>query len=52
MARRALNRDEGRCTPASLLFVADRLMDRGGDAEALEKPSAKKWRRMHYRRPA
>lgn len=37
MARRALNRDEGRCTPASLLFVADRLMDRGGDAEALGK---------------
>ena len=36
-ARRALNRDEGRCTPASLLFVADRLMDRGGDAEALGK---------------
>src|SRR5262249_31334273 len=36
-ARRAVNRDEGRCTPASLLFVADRLMDRGGDAEALGK---------------
>jgi hypothetical protein len=38
-ARRALNRDDGRCTPASLLFVADRLMDRGGDAEALGKTS-------------
>jgi hypothetical protein len=36
-ARKALNRDDGRCTPASLLFVADRLMDRGGDAEALGK---------------
>lgn len=30
-ARKALNRDNGRCTPSSLLFVADRLLDRGGD---------------------
>ncbi len=36
-ARKALDRDGGRCTPASLLFVADRLMDRGGDDEALGK---------------
>ena len=36
-ARKALDRDNGRCTPASLLFVADRLMDRGGDEEALGK---------------
>jgi hypothetical protein len=36
-ARRALNRDNGRCTPLSLLFVADRLMNRGGDEEALGK---------------
>jgi len=36
-ARKALNRDDGRCTPASLLFVADRLMERGGDEEALGK---------------
>lgn len=34
-ARAALNENQGRCTPASLLFVADRLMDRGGDDEAL-----------------
>lgn len=26
-ARKALNRDNGRCTPASLLFVADRLLE-------------------------
>jgi len=33
-ARKSLNRDDGRCTPASLLFVADRLLDRdGNDAE-------------------
>ena len=36
-ARKALDRDDGRCTPASLLFVADRLMDRGGEEEALGK---------------
>lgn len=36
-ARRALDRDDGRCTPASLLFVADRLMDRGGAEEVLGK---------------
>lgn len=36
-ARAALNRNGGRCTPASLLFVADRLLDRGGDQEALGK---------------
>jgi hypothetical protein len=36
-ARKALNRDSGRCTPASLLFVADRLLDRGGEEEALGK---------------
>lgn len=36
-AREALDRDGGRCTPASLLFVADRLMDLGGDDEALGK---------------
>lgn len=34
-AREALNQNHGRCTPASLLFVADRLMDRGGDDENL-----------------
>jgi hypothetical protein len=34
-AREALNRYSGRCTPLSLLFVADRLLDRGGDDEAL-----------------
>jgi hypothetical protein len=32
-ARRSLNRDNGRCTPSSLLFVADRLLERAG-AEA------------------
>jgi len=36
-ARKALDRDDGRCTPISLLFVADRLMDRGGDEESLGK---------------
>jgi hypothetical protein len=36
-ARKSLNRDDGRCTPASLLFVADRLMDRAGEEEALGK---------------
>lgn len=36
-ARKSLNRDNGRCTPASLLFVADRLLDRGGEEEALGK---------------
>lgn len=36
-ARKSLNRDGGRCTPASLLFVADRLMDRGGEEEILGK---------------
>jgi HamA len=36
-ARKALNRNDGRCTPASLLFVADRLMDRGGENEVLGK---------------
>jgi hypothetical protein len=36
-AREALNRHDGRCTPASLLFVADRLMDRGGKEEVLGK---------------
>jgi len=34
-ARDVLNRDNGRCTPISLLFVADRLLDRGGDDEEL-----------------
>lgn len=36
-AREALERDHGRCTPSSLLFIADRLMDRDGDDEALGK---------------
>ena len=34
-ARRALSEYDGRCTPASLLFIADRLMDRGGSDEEL-----------------
>jgi Cap4 SAVED domain len=34
-ARKTLNRDNGRCTPHSLLFVADRLLDQGGDMEEL-----------------
>jgi hypothetical protein len=29
-ARASLNRDNGRCTPSSLLFVADRLLEREG----------------------
>ncbi|WP_027571511.1 Hachiman antiphage defense system protein HamA [Bradyrhizobium sp. WSM1743] len=36
-ARTALDRDDGRCTPASLLFVADRMMERGGSDEVLGK---------------
>jgi hypothetical protein len=34
-ARTVLSRDAGRPTPTSILFVADRLMDMGGDEEAL-----------------
>jgi hypothetical protein len=34
-ARTVLSRDAGRPTPTSILFVADRLMDRGGAEEAL-----------------
>ncbi len=34
-ARTVLSRDAGRPTPTSILFVADRLMDQGGDQEAL-----------------
>jgi hypothetical protein len=34
-ARRVLNRDDGRCTPSSLLFVADRLLEREGDDATL-----------------
>ena len=34
-ARKALNRDNGRCTPHSLLFVADRLLDQNGELEEL-----------------
>jgi Cap4 SAVED domain len=30
-ARAALNRDDGRCTPSSLLFVANQLLERDGD---------------------
>jgi len=30
-ARKVLDRDDGRCTPSSLLFVADRLLEREGD---------------------
>jgi hypothetical protein len=33
-AREALNRESGRCTPSSLLFVADRLLE--GDGEKAE----------------
>jgi Cap4 SAVED domain len=33
-AREALNRENGRCTPSSLLFVADRLLE--GDGEEAE----------------
>jgi hypothetical protein len=36
-ARGALSRDNGRPTPTSLLFVADRLMEAGGDQESLGK---------------
>ncbi len=36
-ARKALNRDSGRPTPSSLLFVADRLLERGGADEVLGK---------------
>jgi hypothetical protein len=33
-ARKALNRNNGRCSPSSLLFVADRLLEKNGeDAE-------------------
>jgi hypothetical protein len=32
-ARKTLDRDNGRCTPLSLLFVADRLLDQGGEEE-------------------
>ena len=34
-AREALCKDDGRPTPISLLFVADRLMETGGDDESL-----------------
>jgi hypothetical protein len=34
-ARTVLSRDAGRPTPTSILFVADRLMDLGGDEETL-----------------
>jgi hypothetical protein len=34
-ARAVLSRDAGRPTPTSILFVADRLMDRGGEEEQL-----------------
>jgi hypothetical protein len=30
-ARKALNRNDGRCSPSSLLFIADRLLDGEGD---------------------
>ena len=40
-ARKALNRDNGRCTPHSLLFVADRLLDQGGEMEALGREMRK-----------
>ena len=33
-ARASLNRDNGRCTPSSLLFVADRLLDDNDDDNA------------------
>jgi len=33
-ARASLNRDNGRCTPSSLLFVADRLLDDDDDDKA------------------
>lgn len=34
-ARKALNSHGGRCTPSSLFFVADRLLDRDGDDNEL-----------------
>lgn len=34
-ARTALNRDHGRCTPHSLLFIADRLLENGLAPDAL-----------------
>lgn len=34
-ARTVLSRDAGRPTPTSILFVADRLLERGGDDEAI-----------------
>ncbi|WP_315926891.1 Hachiman antiphage defense system protein HamA [Mesorhizobium sp. SP-1A] len=34
-ARDVLSRDAGRPTPTSILFVTDRLLERGGDEEAL-----------------
>lgn len=34
-ARKVLNRDNGRCTPDSLLFVANRLLDGTDDADRL-----------------
>lgn len=34
-ARASLDRDAGRCTPSSLLFVADRLLERDGEAAEL-----------------
>jgi len=36
-ARNALNKNHGRCTPASLYFVADRLMDGGGEEDVIGK---------------
>lgn len=40
-ARKTLNRDNGRCTPHSLLFVADRLLDQGGAMEELGREMRK-----------
>jgi len=34
-ARAALNRDNGRCTPHALLFIADRLMEKGDPYDKL-----------------
>jgi hypothetical protein len=36
-ARRALDRDGGRCTPISLLFVADRLLEKDGKDKKMGK---------------
>lgn len=36
-ARKALDRDGGRCTPISLLFVADRLLEKDGNDKKLGK---------------